>query len=56
MSYSCKLFVLKIVIWSNNCLQKIIIFSSLKLYNRVPRNDSYQIEIITWYQMIICIR
>ena len=45
--YNCKLFVLRIVIWSYNCLLKIII-SYLKPYNCVQTNYYYWITIINW--------
>ena len=56
MPYICKEFVLRIVTWSYNYLFRIII-SYLELYNCVQTNDYYyQIEIIIWIHIIICIR
>ena len=52
MPYNCKLFVLRIVTWSYNCLLRIII-SYLKPYYYVQTNDYYQIEIITWNHIIV---
>ena len=40
MTHNCKLFVLRIVTQSYNCLLKIII-SYLKLYNCVQTNDLF---------------
>ena len=40
MLYNCKLFVLRMVTWIYNCLQKVII-SYLKPYNHEQTNDYY---------------
>ena len=57
MPYNCKLFVLRIITWSYNCLQRIIIIISyLKPYDCVQKNDYYLTEIITWNHIIIGIK
>ena len=55
MPYNSKLFLLRIVTWSFNCIQRII-FGYLEPYNCVKTIPYYQIETISWNHMIISIK
>ena len=58
MNTSChitKLFVVKVVTWSNNYLLRFVI-SYLKPSNYMQTNDYYDIEMIIWNHIIISIK
>ena len=50
--YNCKLFVVRIVIWSYNCLLRIII-SYLKTNSSVQINGIIKLKYLKLYQVLL---